>query len=172
MLRQAKAYGTGYVLRTRLECSRYVYQRKTDACWTHDVIPPHLSISDLRSGSNDSNPEHKIGGIRNQVCQKESSRKANGVRLNKPQSQPSHEAQDRQGTVPLVRPLKVVAAGMTALGSATTLVAVPGPVAEIAAIHNTVDVLSLVIAFGWVLLIVTATVSVAMTSRRALGRAS
>jgi hypothetical protein len=31
MLRQPKAYGTGYVLRTRLECWRYVYQRKTDA---------------------------------------------------------------------------------------------------------------------------------------------
>jgi hypothetical protein len=74
--------------------------------------------------------------------------------------------------VPLVRLLKVVAAGMTALGTAMTLVAVPGPVAEIAAVHDTVDVLSSVIALGWVFLIVTVTVSVAMTSARALRRAS
>jgi hypothetical protein len=73
---------------------------------------------------------------------------------------------------PLVRLLKVVAAGMTALGTAMTLVAVPGPVAEIAAIHVTVDVLSLVIALGWVFLIVTVTVSVALKGIRTLRKAS
>jgi hypothetical protein len=68
--------------------------------------------------------------------------------------------------------LKITAAGMTVLGIAVTLAAIPRPVAEIAAIHDTVEVLSLVIAFGRVLLFVTGTVSVALTSRRALRRAS
>jgi hypothetical protein len=74
--------------------------------------------------------------------------------------------------VPLVRLLRIIAAGMTVLGIAVTSAAVPRPIAEIAAIRNTVEVLSLVIAFGWVLLFVTGTVSVALTSRRALRRAS
>lgn len=74
--------------------------------------------------------------------------------------------------VPLVRALRITAAGMTVLGLGVTLAAIPRPVGEIAAIHNAVEVLSLVIAFGWVLLFVTGTVSVALTSRRALTRAS
>ena len=67
-------------------------------CGTHDVVPPHLSVSDLFRGPNNYDPENKIGGVRNQVRQKESSRKADSMGLNKPQSQPSREAQDRQGT--------------------------------------------------------------------------
>jgi len=72
---------------------------------------------------------------------------------------------------PLVRVLRIIAAAMTVLGIAAALVAIPRAVAEIAAIHGAVEVLSFVIAFGWVLLIVTGTVSVALTSARALRRA-
>ncbi len=64
---------------------------------THEVIPPHLSVSNLLCRSNNCDPENKIGSVRNQVRQKESPRKADGIGLNKPQSQPSHETQDRQG---------------------------------------------------------------------------
>lgn len=67
-----------------------------------------------------------------------------------------------QRPVPLARVLRVVAAGITMLGIVMTMVAVPRPVAEIAAIHATVDVLSLVIALGWVLLMVTGALSVAL----------
>jgi hypothetical protein len=74
-------------------------------------------------------------------------------------------------SVPLVRLLKVVAAGMTALGTAMTLVVVPGSAGETTVIQATVDVLSLIVAFGWVLLIVTGTVSVALTTTRAIREA-
>jgi hypothetical protein len=61
------------------------------------VIPPHLGVRNLRCGSNNCDPENKIRSVRNQVRQKESPGKADGVGLNKPQSQPGHATQDRQG---------------------------------------------------------------------------
>ena len=61
---------------------------------------------------------------------------------------------------------------MTVLGIAVTLTAVPRPVAEIVAIQHIIEVLSLMIALGWVFLIMTGTVSVALISTRALRKSS
>jgi len=74
--------------------------------------------------------------------------------------------------VQFVRPLRIIAAGMTVLGIAVTLTAVPRPVAEIVAIQHIIEVLSLMIALGWVFLIMTGTVSVALISTRALRKSS
>ena len=75
-------------------------------------------------------------------------------------------------TVPLVRPSRIIAAGMTVLGIAVTMTAVPRPVAEIVAIQHIIEVLSLMIALGWVFLITTGTVSVTLISTRALRKSS
>ena len=53
-----------------------------------------------------------------------------------------------------------------------TLTAIPRLVAEIVAIQHVVEVLSLVIALGWVFLIMTGTVSVVLMRTRALRKAS
>jgi len=62
--------------------------------------------------------------------------------------------------------------GMTVLGIAVALSAVPRPVAKIVAIQHIIEVLSLMIALGWVFLIMTGTVSVALISTPALGKSS
>jgi len=74
--------------------------------------------------------------------------------------------------VPLARVLRIIAAGMALLGIAVTLTAIPRLVAEIVAIQHVVEVLSLVIALGWVFLIMTGTVSVVLMRTRALRKAS
>jgi len=74
--------------------------------------------------------------------------------------------------VPIVRPSRIIAAGMTVLGIAVTLTAVPRPVAEIVAIQHIIEVLSLMIALGWVFLITTGTLSVTLISTRALRKSS
>jgi hypothetical protein len=55
---------------------------------------------------------------------------------------------------------------MTLLGIVMTLIAVPRPLAENKAIDGTVAVSSLVVALGWVLLIVAGTLSVVLAGAR------
>jgi hypothetical protein len=74
--------------------------------------------------------------------------------------------------VSLARVLRIIAAGMAVLGIAVTLTAIPRLVAENVAIQHVVEILSLVIALGWVFLIMTGTVSVVPMSTRALRNAS
>jgi hypothetical protein len=74
--------------------------------------------------------------------------------------------------VPLVRVLRIIAAGMAVLGIAVTLTAIPKLVDEHAAIQHLVEILSLVIALGWVFLIMTGIVSLVLMSTRALKKAS
>jgi len=62
------------------------------------MVPTHLSVSDLCRRPNDCDPENKIGSVRDQVRQKESSCTGDGMGPNQPQSQPSHETQHRQCT--------------------------------------------------------------------------
>jgi len=81
--------GVAHALGVFQICAPKVNERRR----THEVIPPHLSVRNLLCGSNNCDPENKIRGVRNQVREKESPRKAHGMGLNKPQSQPRHETQ-------------------------------------------------------------------------------
>jgi hypothetical protein len=74
--------------------------------------------------------------------------------------------------VPLARVLRIIAAAMAVLGIAVTLTAIPSLLAEIVAIQHVVEVLSLVIALGWVFLIMTGIVSVVLMSTRGLRKVS
>ena len=71
--------------------------------------------------------------------------------------------------VPMVQLLRAVVAGMTSIGTVATLAVFPRPIAFIALIG---EVLTPAIALGWVLLIVTGTISLILTTKRALTRAS
>ena len=57
---------------------------------------------------------------------------------------------------------------MTVLGIVMTVLALPRPVSEIAAIHITVGVLSLTLILAWVFLIVVGTLSAVLKTARAV----
>lgn len=63
-----------------------------------------------------------------------------------------------------VRVLRIVAVAMTVLGIVMTLLSVPSSVGEIAAIHITVGVLSLILILAWLFLTVIGALSVVLTS--------
>jgi hypothetical protein len=67
---------------------------------------------------------------------------------------------------PLARVLRVDAASMTLLGIVMTLMAVPKPLAENRVIVGTLELSSMVVALGWVLLIVAGTLSVVLAVAR------
>ena len=73
---------------------------------------------------------------------------------------------------PFVRVLRGVAVAMTVLGTVMTLLAVPRAVAEIAAIHITVGVFSLVLILAWGFLAVIGTLSAVLKTARSVRAAS
>jgi hypothetical protein len=68
--------------------------------------------------------------------------------------------------VPLARVLRAAAASMTLLGIVMTLMAVPKSFAQNRVIVGTVELSSLVVALGWVLLIEMGTFSVLLAGAR------
>jgi hypothetical protein len=71
--------------------------------------------------------------------------------------------------VPMLQLLRVIVVGMTSIGGVATLAVFPRPIAFIALIG---ELLSPVIALGWVLLIVTGIISLTLITTRALRKAS
>ena len=73
-----------------------------------------------------------------------------------------------QRPVPLARVLRLIIACMTAPGIVMTLAAISSSVVEIDAIRYTVEALLLVVVLGWVLLMVTGAISVAIRGAKSL----